>query len=45
MPRREGRRVAAQVLNDFVIWLSGRGYAPKTVRVYVGGCPKPSKIP
>ncbi|MEM3602828.1 MAG: hypothetical protein QXN87_09180, partial [Candidatus Bathyarchaeia archaeon] len=36
LPRRERRRIAAQVLNDFVVWLSGRGYAPKTIRVYVG---------
>ncbi|MEM1589949.1 MAG: hypothetical protein QW175_05980 [Candidatus Bathyarchaeia archaeon] len=36
LPRRERRRIAAQVLNDFVVWLSGRGYAQKTIRVYVG---------
>ncbi|MEM3703015.1 MAG: site-specific integrase [Candidatus Bathyarchaeia archaeon] len=36
LPRRERRRVATEVLNGFVVWLSDRGYAPKTVRVYVG---------
>ncbi|MEO0252193.1 MAG: hypothetical protein ABIM44_08170, partial [candidate division WOR-3 bacterium] len=36
LPRRERRRIAAQVLNAFVVWLQSRGYAPKTVRVYVG---------
>ncbi|MEM3875170.1 MAG: hypothetical protein QXU45_08585 [Candidatus Bathyarchaeia archaeon] len=36
MPRRERRRIATEVLNGFVVWLSGRGYAQKTIRVYVG---------
>lgn len=36
LPRRERRRVATEVLNGFVVWLSDQGYAPKTVRVYVG---------
>ncbi|MEM3797943.1 MAG: hypothetical protein QXY74_05855, partial [Candidatus Bathyarchaeia archaeon] len=36
LPRRERRRIAAEVLNGFVVWLTNRGYAPKTVRVYVG---------
>ncbi|MEM2386139.1 MAG: hypothetical protein QXO67_04065 [Candidatus Bathyarchaeia archaeon] len=36
LPRRERRRIATEVLNGFVVWLSGRGYAQKTIRVYVG---------
>ncbi|MEM3360633.1 MAG: tyrosine-type recombinase/integrase [Candidatus Bathyarchaeia archaeon] len=36
LPRRERRRIAMEVLNAFVVWLQSRGYAPKTVRVYVG---------
>ncbi|MEM3736685.1 MAG: hypothetical protein QXJ75_01140 [Candidatus Bathyarchaeia archaeon] len=36
MPRRERRRIAVVVLNGFVVWLTNRGYAPKTIRVYVG---------
>ncbi|MBS7612011.1 hypothetical protein KEJ27_07415 [Candidatus Bathyarchaeota archaeon] len=36
LPRRKRRRLATEVLNGFVVWLSDRGYTPKTIRVYVG---------
>jgi integrase len=36
LPRRERQRVAIETLNGFVVWLQNRGYAPKTIRVYVG---------
>jgi integrase len=36
LPRHEKRRTAAETLNGFAAWLQNRGYAPKTVRVYVG---------
>jgi integrase/recombinase XerD len=35
-PRSERRRVAWNVLRQFSKWLEDRGYAPKTVRAYVG---------
>ena len=36
LPRHEKRRTAAETLNGFAAWLQNRGYAPKTIRVYVG---------
>ncbi|MGQ9641629.1 MAG: hypothetical protein ACUVUF_05840 [Candidatus Bathycorpusculaceae bacterium] len=36
LPRNRRRRVDRVTLNNFVVWLQGRGYSPKTVRVYVG---------
>jgi len=36
LPRHEKRHTAAETLNGFAAWLQNRGYAPKTVRVYVG---------
>jgi len=36
LPRREKRRIAVEVLNSFAAWLQSSGYAPKTIRVYVG---------
>jgi len=46
LPRREGRRVATQVLNDLCGLVVNRGYAPKTVRVHVWlfHQPEPGKI-
>ena len=34
-PRRQRKRVAANVMKGFVEWLEKRGYKPKTVRAYV----------
>ncbi len=36
LPRHAKRRIATETLNGFAAWLQNRGYAPKTVRVYVG---------
>jgi integrase len=36
LPRHAKRRIAAETLNGFAAWLQDRGYAPKTIRVYVG---------
>jgi integrase len=36
LPRNEKRRIATETLNGFAAWLQDRGYAPKTVRIYVG---------
>lgn len=36
LPRRDRKRVAVEVLSSFADWLQKSGYAPKTVRVYVG---------
>ena len=35
LPRHAKRRIAAETLNGFAAWLQDRGYAPKTVRIYV----------
>lgn len=43
LPRCQRRRIATEVLNSFAVWLSNRGYAPKTVRVYVGAVQSLSK--
>ncbi|MGQ9641981.1 MAG: hypothetical protein ACUVUF_07665, partial [Candidatus Bathycorpusculaceae bacterium] len=36
LPRNQRKRVDRVTLNNFVVWLQGRGYSPKTVRIYVG---------
>ena len=36
LPRHAKRRIATETLNGFAAWLQNRGYAPKTVRIYVG---------
>jgi integrase len=36
LPRSQRRRVDRLTLNSFVVWLQDRGYAPKTIRIYVG---------
>jgi integrase len=36
LPRHAKRRIAIDILNGFAAWLQDRGYAPKTIRVYVG---------
>jgi len=36
LPRHAKRRIATETLNSFAAWLQDRGYAPKTIRVYVG---------
>jgi integrase len=36
LSRSERRRVDRLTLNSFVVWLQDRGYAPKTIRIYVG---------
>lgn len=36
LPRRKRKRVAMGVLSSFAAWLQESGYAPKTVRAYVG---------
>ncbi|MGC8896545.1 MAG: tyrosine-type recombinase/integrase [Candidatus Bathyarchaeia archaeon] len=35
-PRRKRKHASTEILNGFAVWLSNRGYAPKTIRVYVG---------
>ncbi|MEM3581472.1 MAG: site-specific integrase [Candidatus Bathyarchaeia archaeon] len=36
LPRIKRKHVDRVTLNNFVVWLKGRGYSPKTIRSYVG---------